>query len=87
MTFAKGGIRRKYGGTTTPFDIRKGDLVRYGEKSGFCSGYTGKRISVSDANWKRLGRYAVSKVKLVRRSTKLICKQIIGGAKFPYALA
>ncbi len=65
--------------------FRKGDLVRYKEQLGFCSGYTGKNISVSDFNWKRLGRYAASKVKLVKRSTRLICKQIIGDAQFPYA--
>jgi hypothetical protein len=84
MVFSKGGNRRKYGGTTTPFDIRKGDLVRYKDKLGYCSGYTGKSISVSDANWKRLGRYATSKVELVMRSTNLICKNIIGGAQFRY---
>ena len=87
MVFAKGGKRRKYGGTTTPFGIRKGDLVSYKAQLGFCSGYTGKSISVSDFNWKRLGRYAASKVQLVRRSTGLICKPIIGGAQFPYAQA
>lgn len=84
MVFTKGGKRRKYGGTTTPFDIRKGDLVNYKGQPGFCSGYTGKSISVSDFNWKRLGRYAASKVELIRRSTGLICKQIIGGAQFRY---
>lgn len=85
MVFAKGGKRRKYGGTTTPFGIRKGDLVNYKGQLGFCSGYTGKSISVSDFNWKRLGRYAASKVELVKHSTGLICKPIIGGAKFLYA--
>ena len=84
MTFSKCGERRKYGGTTIPFDIRKGDLVRYKDKLGYCSGYTGKSISVSDSNWKRLGRYAASKVKLVKRSTNLICKNITGGARFRY---
>lgn len=93
MRPAKDGKRRKYGGTTTPFDIRKGDLVRYKDKLGYCSGYTGKSISVSDANWKRLGRYAASKIQLVQRSTNLICtqrasdKNIIGGTKFPYVQA
>jgi len=84
MTFSKGGVRRKYGGTTTPFGIRKGDLVCYKEQLGFCSGYTGKSISVSDSNWKRLGRFVASKVTLVARSTNLICKNIIGGAQFLY---
>ena len=82
-----GGKRRKYGGTTTPFSIRKGDLVEYKKRLGFCSGYTGKSISVSSFDWKRLGRFAVNKVKLITRSTNLICKPIIGGAKFPYALS
>lgn len=84
MIPSKGGERRKYGGTTTPFNIRKGDLVKYKDKLGYCSGYTGKSISVSDNNWKRLGRYAASKVELVKRSTNLICKNITGGAKFRY---
>ena len=84
MIPTKGGVRRKYGGTTTPFGIRKGDLVQYKEQLGFCSGYTGKSISVSDHDWKRLGRFAVSKVNLVARSTNLICKKIIGGAQFLY---
>ena len=48
---------------------------------GFCSGYTGNNISVSDSNWKRLGRYAVSKVELVVRSPGLI---VNGGAAFLY---
>ena len=84
MIPAKGGVRRKYGGTTTPFNIRKGDLIQYKDKLGFCSGYTNKSISVSDFNWKRLGRFAASKVTLIKRSVNLISKNIIGGAQFLY---
>ncbi len=72
MVPAKGGIRRKYGGSTTPFNIRKGDVVKYQDTIGFCSGSTGKNVSISDVNWKRLGRYAASKVELVARSKSLL---------------
>lgn len=66
------GQRRKYGGTTTPFNIRKGDLVRYKDTLGFCSGYTGRNISISTVDWKRVGRYVASKVELVARNTGLL---------------
>ncbi len=69
---AKGGIRERYGGSTTPFGIRKGDLVAYKEQLGYCSGYTNKLLSISDANWKRLGQRAISKCRLIARSTGLV---------------
>lgn len=72
MVPVKGGVRRKYGGSTTLFNIRKGDLVRYKDLIGYCSGFTGKSLSVSNANWKRLGRYAVNKVELIARCNGLI---------------
>ena len=79
MVPAKGGVRRKYGGTTTRHGIRKGDFVK-AEKTGktyygWCSGDTAKQISVSDLNWKRLGQFTASKVVLLARATGLICKQ------------
>ena len=76
MTFSEGGNRRKYGGTTTRHGFRKGDFVEatQGSKTffGWVSGDTEKAVSVSDANWKRLGQCTVKKVKLIRRSTSLI---------------
>jgi len=75
---SKGGIRRQYGGTTTPFLFRKGDYVeaRQGKKivRGWVSGYTKNLISVSDFDWKRLGQFAVSKVRLLTRNTSLLLK-------------
>jgi hypothetical protein len=72
MVPARGGVRRKYGGSTTRHGLRKGDLVNSPKGIGFVSGDTEKQISVSDANWKRLGQIASSKVTLIRRSTGLI---------------
>ncbi len=72
MLPSQGGIRRKYGGTTTDFTLRTGDLVISPKGIGYVSGQTKKQISVSDANWKRLGQIAVSKVTLIRRSNGLI---------------
>lgn len=78
MVPAKGGIRRKYGGTTTRHGFRKGDLVQaaQGKKTyqGWVSGDTEKLVSVSDYNWKRLGQCTAKKVRLIRRSTGLIIK-------------
>jgi len=76
---AKRGIRRQYGGTTTPFIFRKGDYVeaRQGKKMvrGWVSGYTKKLISVSDFDWKRLGQFVVSKLRLLERSTGLLLRK------------
>lgn len=76
MTPAIGGLRRKYGGTTTRRGFRKGDLVQanQGKKTflGWVSGDTDSQVSVSDASWKRLGQFTARKVRLIRRSTGLI---------------
>lgn len=72
MVPVKGGIRRKYGGSTTRHSVRKGDLVNSPKGIGYVSGDTEKQISVSDFNWKRLGQISASKVTIIRRSTGLI---------------
>lgn len=72
MVPATGGVRRKYGGSTTRHDVRKGDLVNSPKGVGYCSGDTERQISVSDASWKRLGQVAASKVTLIRRSNGLV---------------
>jgi len=72
MVPAKGGIRRKYGGSTTRHGFRKGDLVNSPKRVGYVSGDTEKQVSVSDANWKRLGQIAASKIQLISRSSGLV---------------
>ncbi|AFZ20996.1 hypothetical protein Mic7113_5349 [Allocoleopsis franciscana PCC 7113] len=76
MIPAKGGKRRKYGGTTTRHDFRKGDLVKAEMAGRVCvgwvSGDTQKQVSVSDLNWKRLGQFTASKVQLLCRATGLL---------------
>lgn len=72
MLPAKGGVRRKYGGSTTRHGFRKGDLVASPKGIGYVSGDTEKQVSVSDANWKRLGQIASGKVQLICRSNGLI---------------
>jgi hypothetical protein len=72
MVTAKGGKRRKYGGSTTRYkEFRKGDLVFSPKGIGYVGGDTKKLLSINDANWKRLGQIAVSKIQLIRRSNGL----------------
>ena len=74
----KGGIRKRKGGTITPFNVRYGDKV-LAKKAGFTyigwvGGFTdakAKNISVYDHNWKRLEQFSPKKVQLIRRSNKL----------------
>ncbi len=86
MVFAKSGKRRKYGGTVTRHGFRKGDFVETDRKGiklrGWVSGDTKSQVSVSDFNWKRLGQFSVKKTMLLKRSTRLICKPLVGGAAF-----
>uniref|UniRef100_A0A0C1QRD3 RRXRR domain-containing protein n=1 Tax=Tolypothrix bouteillei VB521301 TaxID=1479485 RepID=A0A0C1QRD3_9CYAN len=76
MVPTKGGVRRKYGGTVTRHDFRKGDYVEatQGSKTyrGWVSGDTEKQVSVSDSTWRRLGQFTAKKVRLIQRSTGLI---------------
>lgn len=79
MIPTKGGNRRKYGGTTTRHGIRKGDYLEAIKAGityqGWCSGDTAKQVSVSNSNWKRIGQFTASQVRLLRRATGLLCTQ------------
>lgn len=76
MVPAKGGNRRKYGGTVTRHGFRKGDLVIAEKKGiqsiGWVSGDTKNQVSVSDFDWKRIAQFTASKVQLLYRSTGLL---------------
>lgn len=86
MAFAKGGKRRKYGGTTTRHGFGKGDYVKAVKAGttyqGWCSGDTATQVSVSNFYWKRIAQFSKSKVQLLKRSTGLICKQLHGERAF-----
>lgn len=69
---AKGGKRRKYGGTVTRHSLRKGDLVNSPNGIGFVSGDTKREIYVSDFNWKRIAQIVSYKIKLIRRCNGLV---------------
>lgn len=66
----------KYGRTVTKQGFRKGDYVEatQGNKTvrGWVSGDTKTQVSVSNADWKRLGRFSKNKTQLLKRSTGLI---------------
>jgi hypothetical protein len=77
--FSKGGIRKRKGGTVTPWSFRSGDFVEAVKAGivyrGWVGGYTltvkTKNVSVYDHNWKRLGQFVPRNVSLLKRSTKL----------------
>ena len=84
---SKGGVRRKYGGTTTRHGFRKGDYVKAEMAGrvvyGWVSGDTEKQVSVSNADWKRLGQFSAKKVQLLQQSTGLIVVPSTGLSNLP----
>jgi hypothetical protein len=70
--------RKRKGGTVTPFGFRSGDKVKAKKAGksyvGWIGGYVEKqkKVSVYDINWCRIGQFSVSKVQLVKRSTRLL---------------
>lgn len=74
---AKGNVRKRKGGTVTPWIFRVGDLVSATKGKASVTGYIGgfsepnKVVSIYDWQWKRIGQFSVSKTKLLRRSNGL----------------
>lgn len=83
---SKNGERYSYGGSNTIGDFRKGDLIMYKHKDlsiiGYCSGSTDNKLSISDENWSRLGRFVVTRCSLLSRSCGLVVK-VFTLAKIP----
>ncbi|EDX82558.1 hypothetical protein S7335_1262 [Synechococcus sp. PCC 7335] len=73
---AKGGNRRKYGGTTTRHGVRKGDFVKAFKKGevfyGWVGGDTKSHVSLSNKDWKRIGYFSPKKIQPLHRSTGLL---------------
>lgn len=75
--FSKGGVRKRKGGTVTPFGFRSGDFVQAEKAGRVYRGWIGgfsevsKVVSVYDYNWHRLGQFKANKVILIKRSTRL----------------
>lgn len=76
----KHGKYKLHGGSSTLDSFRKGDLVLYTSPTktvlGYCSGSTAKNrlISISDVNWNVLGKYAITRCKLISRSCGILVK-------------
>jgi hypothetical protein len=76
---SQGGVRKRKGGTLTPFGYRAGDKVAVRTKglvlTGWVGGFTDtdktQKVSVYDHHWKRLGQFGLGQIKLIRRSNKL----------------
>lgn len=84
---SKGGIRERFGGTTTYWtNVRKGDYVEAvidkRDKDMLYRGWVGgyiddkKIISIYDFDWKRIGQFGRSKVRLLNRNNGLMIKSL-----------
>ncbi|MGL5064361.1 MAG: RRXRR domain-containing protein [Microcoleus sp.] len=75
----KGGVRKRKGGTVTPFGFRSGDYVEAVKSGvtyrGWIGGYTdtekSQKLSVYSATWKRIGQFTLKNVTLIQRSNGL----------------
>jgi len=75
---AKGGKRQRYGGTTHPnSDLRKGDVIRYKDETGYVGGWTkgGKVVSLVGGDGRRIRQTAVSKIELLKRSPNILVER------------
>jgi hypothetical protein len=75
--YSKGGVRKRKGGTVSPYGFRSGDYVQAEKAGRICRGWIGgwseanNVLSVCDHNWKRIGQFSVSKVSLIKRKSGL----------------
>ena len=72
-------MRKRIGGSISPFNYRAGDKVLVASKgttfTGWIGGFTNtaksKKVSVYDHNWKRIIQAGLKQIKVIRRSNKL----------------
>jgi hypothetical protein len=70
----KSGIRKRKGGTVTPFGFRVGDLVRATKSKEIVVGYIGgftntdksKKVSIYDYSWKRIGQVYTEQSEVIK---------------------
>ena len=84
QNFQKGGVRPLFGGTTNGTFFRKGDYVEVRSAGkvyrGWVCGLPTEKtplVGVMDARRKRIGQFALSKVRLLRRSGNILWERII----------
>jgi len=78
QNFGKGGMHRRYGGTTHPGSyLCKGDIIQYYNKTGYVGGWAknGKVVSLTNSNGTRVHRVGAGTVKLLWRSPNILVRR------------
>jgi len=75
----KGGKRKSYGGTTYPnSDLRKGDVIRYADKStGYVGGWasSGKVVSLIGSDGKRIRQASTNKIEFLAHAPHILTER------------
>lgn len=73
---SKNGKSLRFGGSIMIGGFRKGDLIKYKSKRreavGYCSGFCGNKVSISNSNWETTDKVSYKKCELLSRSCNLL---------------